>query len=146
MSHLIRHALDLTQSHFCKARGDLTLYGTWFGDKRRPCLVVVPTFRQNYLTCKPLVVCIDDAWKWNPDDPDAMPEINALMVQSFLDQNGFDMTNTFTMMRVVSFIHDHLGDLLRIPPKPVSEIVVADAAQTDHATGKVTTREIIDRV
>lgn len=143
---MTKHALDLTQNHFCKTRGDLTLYGTWFGEKNRPCLVVVPTHRQSYLTCRPMVIEVDDAWKWNPDDPDAMPEVNALMVQSFLDQNSMDFANGFTCMRVVSLIHDHLGDLLSIPPKPTTEIVVGDAIQTDHDTGKVTTREIIERV
>ena len=36
--------LDLTQSHFVKTRGDLTLYASWYGERLRPCLVVLPTF------------------------------------------------------------------------------------------------------
>lgn len=141
-----KYALDLTQYHFTKARGDLTLFGTWYGDRLRPCLVVVPTQRISAFLSRPLVIEVDDAWRWNPDDPDAEPEHNSRMIGDFLRASGMDDSNVFTRMRVASLVHDHLGDLLRIPPKPVAAVVVADAIQTDRETGKVTHREIIDRV
>lgn len=140
---MTRYDLDLTQSAFVKTRGDLVLYGSWHGKKLRPCLVVIPANRNNVA---PLVIEVDDAWMWNPDDHEVDPRRNAQLVGQFLMHNGMDYLNAFTAMKVVSFIHDHLGDLLRIPPKNAAEIVVADAIQTDRDTGKVTHREIIERV
>ncbi|AMM84122.1 hypothetical protein [Martelella sp. AD-3] len=143
---MIQHAIDLSHYHFQKRRGELALYGTWYADKARPCLVVVPANRIGHERCRPLVVTIDDAWQWNPDDPDAMPETNAAMVQQFLDLNGMDFSNMRASMRVVSLIHDHLGDLLSIPPKQALVRVVADVLKVEHDTGKETRAEIIDRV
>lgn len=134
--------LDLTQCAFRKTRGDLTLYGCWHGKRLRPCLVVLPT----YSTGVPLVIEIDTAWQWDMDDKDVDPRRNARLVGEFLAANGMDFTNVFTCMRVVSLIHDHLGDLLMMPPKPSEIIVVADALQTDSDTGKTIRREIIQRV
>lgn len=141
---MTRYDLDLTQPHFEKRRGDLMLYGAWHGKRLRPCLVVLPAFRIEKAV--PLVIEVDDAWKWNPDDPDVDPRHNANMVGTFLLSNGMDALNAFTFMKVTSLIHDHLGDLLRIPPKNAEEVVVADAFHTDRDTGKVTHREIIERV
>ena len=140
-----RHALDLTQCNFTKQRGDLTLFGTWveLDNRLRQCLAVMPTYRMEGGI--PLVITLDDAWKWDPDDPDAKPEHNARMIGAFLHANGFSDANTFTAQRVLSLVHDHLGDLLRIPPKSVELAVVADAFRTD-ADGKVHHSEIRDRV
>lgn len=137
--------LDLTQHHFVKSRGDLTIYGTWYGDRHRQCLVVVPTFRLNART-KPLVVPLDDGWRWNPDDPDADPRGAASQVVQFLAANGMDYLNRVTAMRVHSIIHDHIGDLYGIPPKPTETKIVADAFRTNRDTGKVTHTEISERV
>lgn len=135
--------LDLTQSAFEKVRGDLTLFGCWFGQKLRPCLVVIPTVSSSP---KPLVITIDTAWKWNPDDPDVSIADNAQLVMRFLAMNGMDYSNPMTHMRVISLVHDHLGDLLRMPAKPLNTVVVADAIRTDRDTGKTTHQEIIKRV
>ena len=135
--------LDLTQSHFVKTRGDLTLYGSWFGDRLRPCLVVLPTFRAEPV---PLVVEIDTAYRWNPDDIDVNPRDAAYLVMQFLRQNGMDYSNVITHQRVLSLIHDHLADLISMPVKPVNLVVVADAFRTDTDTGKTTHQEIVKRV
>lgn len=140
----MQHDLDLTQSAFVKSRGDLTLYGSWFGRKLRPCLVVLPTVFFHQPT--PLVIQLDDAWRWNPDDPDVDVGRNAMLVMRFLTANGMDYANHITHMRVISLIHDHLGDLLTMPGKPLNTVVVADAFRTDHDTGKTTHQEIIQRV
>lgn len=135
--------LDLTQSHFVKARGDLTLYGSWYGDRLRPCLVVLPSFRTKGV---PLVVEIDTAYRWNPDDIDVDPAGAAGLVMQFLQLNGMDYGNVITHMRVLSLIHDHLADLITMPVKPTSLVVVADAFRTDTDTGKTTHQEIVKRV
>lgn len=138
------HVLDLTQYHFMHQRGDLTIYGTWYGNQHQQCLVIVPSFRVE--KCRPLIIDVDDAWKWNPEDPQSMPGLNRLYVNSFLDQNNMDAGNTFTAMKVVTLVHDHLGDLLHIPPKSTVGVVVADAIRTDHDTGKEHHSEVIDHV
>ena len=138
----MQHDLDLTQSAFVKSRGDLTLYGCWHGERLRPCLVLTRTNHRGV----PLVIELDSAWKWNPDDPDANPRMVVPMIIAFLSRNGLDATNPMTHARVLSFIHDHLGDLISMPVKPTSNVVVADAFRTDHDTGKITHSEIVKRV
>lgn len=140
----MRYDLDLTKPHFEKRRGDLMLYGAWHGKRLRPCLVVLPAYRTGRMV--PLVIEVDDAWQWQPDDIDADPRRSAQLIGTFLLANGMDASNTFTAMKVASLIHDHLGDLLRIPPKSTEDVVVADAFQTDRDTGKVTHKEVIERV
>lgn len=133
-----RIALDLTQTAFVKDRGDFTLYGAWVGNNARPCLAVLPKLlREGHL---PLVVTVDDAWKWNPDDPDADPGMNRRMVDAFLHTNNFEQS-PFKAMAVVGLIHDHLGDLLSIKPKKLDLVVVADAYQTNQ-DGSVIHKEI----
>ena len=140
----MRYDLDLTKPHFEKRRGDLMLYGAWHGKRLRPCLVVLPAYRTGRMV--PLVIEVDNAWQWQPDDIDADPRRSAQLIGTFLLANGMDASNTFTAMKVASLIHDHLGDLLRIPPKSTEDVVVADAFQTDRDTGKVTHKEVIERV
>ena len=57
-----------------------------------------------------------------------------------------DFTNGVTHMRVLSLIHDHLGDLVMMPVKPLQTVIVGDAFRTDTDTGKVTDQEIVKRV
>lgn len=141
---MAKYALDLTQHAFSHKRGDLMIYGAWHGESLRPCLVVLPAFR--VAKAVPLVIEVDDAWRWNPDDIEVDPRRNAQLVGRFLRDNGMDHLNTFTAMKVVSLVHDHLGDLLRIKPKVTEDTVVADAFHTDKETGKVLHREILERV
>lgn len=140
---MTRYDLDLTQPAFTKRRGDLMLYGAWHGKRLRPCLVVLPAFKTQGT---PLVIEVDDAWRWNPDDVEADPRHNARMIGQFLLANGLDAHNAFTAMKVASLIHDHLGDLLRIPPKNTEERVIGDVFHTDLDSGKVTHKEIVERV
>lgn len=135
--------LNLTESHFVKPRGDLVLYGSWYGERLRPCLVVLPAMKADPV---PLLVELDTAYKWNPDDRDVDPRGTARLIMAFLRENGMDTCNVFTHMKVLSLIHDHLGDLINMPPKPVNLVVVADAFRTDHETGKTTHTEIVKRV
>lgn len=134
--------LDLTQSLFVKSRGDLTLYGSWYGKGLRPCLVVLPTHRQGI----PLVIGIDTAYQWNPDDRDVDPRAAAQLIMRFLYENGMDYANVITHQRVLSLIHDHLADLVSMPVKPLNTVVVGDAFRTDTDTGKTTHQEIVQRV
>lgn len=143
---MAEHVLDLNQYHFVHTRGDLTIYGTWYGVEHQPCLVVVPTYRIGADRCRPLIIDLDDAWQWNPEDPQSMPQLNRVMCMAFLDMNNMATGNVFAAMKIVTLIHDHLGDLIAIPPKPTTGVVVADAFRTDHDTGKTHHSEVIERV
>ncbi|ARV77108.1 hypothetical protein SKUL_9 [Pseudomonas phage Skulduggery] len=137
-----RIELDLTQTHQVNDKGDYTLYQGWYGERLRPCLALMPTRLKS--TSIPLVVTVDDAWKWNPDDPEARPEMNAVLIGAFVAANGIE-ANSFTFQRIVGIIHDHLGDLMSIPPKALNLEVVGDAYRTD-ADGTVSHKEIRDHV
>jgi len=139
-----RIALDLTQYHFVRKAGDLTVYGTWFGDQKRPALVLVPANHNDRDRFAPFVVPIDNAWIWSEELGDP-----ALQVQSAHDACralGFDHLNRFTLLRILCAIRDNMADLLKMPPKPTERVVVADAFRTDHDTGHVRHMEIAEHV
>lgn len=143
---MIRPDLDLTQHHFARTLGDITVYGAWFGEDVRPCLVLVPSFRKRRVLgeaagFKPVVVLVDDAWRWDTrtGSPFYVQQEAPRMAQSL----GFDVTPALCA-RIANLIADHLGDLLSIPPKPSQRIVVADAIRTDQ-DGRETHTEIAER-
>ena len=140
----MRPALDLAKYKFKKDRGDFSLYGAWYGQHATPCLVLLPkTFSRRPV---PLIIRLADAWKWNPDDPDARAASNGQLAVKFLQVNGFKV-DTFTMMHVASFVHDNLGELLSMPPLPYGdEVVVAEFIKRDTETGKETHIEVKERV
>ena len=139
------HVLDLSQHHFCHQRGDLTVFGAWYGTEHSPCLVILPSFRMTADRARPLIIDLRDAYQWDPDSPHANPMMNRLMVNYFCDIN-FGDTNSLLAQRVVTLIHDHLLDLIKMPPKPTTGVVVGDAIRTDTDTGKVTHSEIVEHV
>lgn len=138
-------ALDLTKHHFQQQHGDLTLFGAWAGDEKEPCLVLLPTYSHGKKRT-PLCVLQSTAFRWNPDDRDVDATTSAQQTMLFAAANGFDCGNQITLMRITSLIHDHLGDLLSIPPYYGEREVVADMIITDNATGKVTHKEVSDHV
>jgi len=138
-------ALDLTKHHFCQQHGDLTVYGAWAGDEKEPCLVLLPTYSYGNKRT-PLIIPQSTAFRWNPDDRDVDASTSAQQTMLFARANGFDYGNQITLMRITGLIHDHLGDLLSIPPYYGERAVVADMFITDNATGKVTHKEVSDHV
>ena len=118
-----KHAIDLTRHHFMRPLGDLVIFGTWiFNDDQEadePCLVVIPRYqRQGF---KPCVVALSAAHKYND------PRYLARAAWQFLRLLGFAQTPS-EGHKIASLIHDHLGDLLMMPPNPTTTIVVADAS------------------
>lgn len=143
MSKLITEiALDLTQYHFKRDRGDITVFGTWFGKELEPVLVLMPT--RSVSRPHPCVVTLKTAWLWSPKHGDMAHMLE--FAGTFAAFLGFDPLNKKQVFRIISIIQDELIDVLGMPLKPVTEFVAADAIHTDHATGKVIHREIIDRV
>jgi hypothetical protein len=117
-----RHAIDLTRHSFVRHLGDLSIYGSWIynndQETEEPCLVVIPRYQKQGF--KPCVVALSAAYKYND------PRYLARVSWEFLSLLGFAQTPS-EGHKVASLIHDHLGDLLTMPPNPTSVIVVADA-------------------
>lgn len=139
----MRHALDLTRYRWRQQHGDITAFGTWFGEKeRRPAIVLVPSYSEGYEKTTPCVVPIDAAWLWAERLGDARHAARASY--EFARHLGLE-NSVLTCMRITDIIRGHLGDLLTMPPEPVEKVAVADAVLT-HASGRQTHREVLDRV
>jgi len=107
-----RYDLDLTKYAFRHQRGDITVYGTWFGKDQQPALVLVQSGTEERGFVVPCVVPLASAWL-----------AHALRLTA---------NNIATCMRITTLIRDHIGDLASIPVKPTESIVVADALRTDQ--------------
>jgi hypothetical protein len=142
-----RHAIDLTKTAWSHLRGDLTVHGTWwFGNKNgmpRPCIVIIPTFRQSWEKSTPAVVTVDDAWVWSEEIGDGAR--SARLAFKFAEGLGLDITQATQVFRVASIIREHLGDLQTIRPYDNGKVVVAEAVLTDER-GKSVEAVITERV
>lgn len=121
----MKPAIDLTKFAWRKQQGDITVYGTWYGDNLRQCLVLVPSYRRKTPgQWGPVVVLVDDAHLWAVDT--GAPFYVQQMAPKFARSLGFDPTPALCA-RIANLIDSHVGDLLTIPPKPAERVVVADA-------------------
>lgn len=123
-----RPALDLTQVAWAHQHGDITVFGTWFGENLRPCIAIVPTYRSRS-GFKPAVILVDDAFLWSAEFGN--PGYVAMQAPQIVNSLGFDVTPQ-QCARIANLIQDHMSDLLTIPPKPIERVVVADAILTDQ--------------
>lgn len=138
----LRYDLDLTQTHFERNCGDITLFGSWFGKDRMPALVLVPTNKLGSEYIVPCVVPLSQAWVWDETTGDGA---HCARVSCLFATNmgfGFD---TMKIMKITSIIRDNIGELINIPPKPTERIVVADAIRTDEY-GREHHSEIVENV
>lgn len=138
-------ALDLTHRHFTRERGDLVLIGTWIRveGRWRPCLVLVRPLDLGRDVAVPCVVTLDKAWIWSEDVGDLF--MAATTTADFLHALRMEPSNR-NINRIRAMIHDHLGDLMTIPPYRAGErAAVADAVLTDQY-GRARELEIVDDV
>ncbi|WP_034473860.1 hypothetical protein [Caballeronia zhejiangensis] len=116
-----RPFLDLTRNRFVKHSGEFTLYGTWCnstdGDTE-PCLVILPRFRR--IGAKPCCIALSSAFKYN--DARYLVRIS----DHFLREMGMEPGLTATH-KLANLIHDHLQDLIEMPPEPTEAVVVGEA-------------------
>lgn len=140
-----KHALDLNRYAFKHQKGDITVYGTWYGigDSRRPCLVLVPTHIQtSHEKITPCAVSLDDAYRWDrwTGDPAYCARCSAWFAYCL----GFNPNNNATVMRITTIIHDLLGDLIHLKPEPFYEKgpITAEFVRTDVETGRQTYTEV----
>lgn len=140
-----RHALNLSRRHWVRPFGDVTAYGTWWLHDRRPCMVMVPSFRPlHYDRTRPCVIMMEDAWMWDEHIGDgAHVARQSAIFAEFL----FGTTSVRNVFRVTDIVRECLTDLLRMPPMPqFDRAIVADAVILEHETGKVREAEIKDDV
>lgn len=134
-THHGRIALDLTtyawQRH---VRGGYTFYGTWFRDEDgwQPCLAIVPSFQViSHVRTTPCVVPLRNAWLWAEPGPYVAEQCGIFMAAMGL---AFDAQR---VIRLAMSIHDHLGELIAMPPHPEeAKEVVAEIIGVDNATGR----------
>lgn len=129
--------LDLTNRHWTRTRGPVTVIGTWYrnSDARwRPCMVLIRTGEEMSDETVPCVIAMDRAWVW--DERIGDPAEAARMCFAFAEALRLG-TEPKTIIRLASIVHDLLGDLLSIPPwmPPFSE-VMAEVTVTNRTTGK----------
>lgn len=140
-------AIDLSLRYFTHTHGDIFVIGSWvFMDGRnRPCLVLIRTGDEQSDHCIPCIVTVDKAWVWSEDVGD--PREAARMAWEFIQALRLDENDQRNFIRIASIIHDHLGDLLTIPPyTPRLSDVVAELTVINQRTGKITEVEIRDDV
>jgi len=119
-----RHiAIDLTRHHFVHHIGDLSLYGTWvFNNEQEaeePALVLIPRYRTRGFT--PCVVALSAAYKYNN------PRYMVQTAREFVIALGFE-DSMAQGHKILTILHDHLLDLLTIPPSPTTAIIVGEAS------------------
>lgn len=92
----------------------------------------------------PCVITMDKAWIWDTVIGDEV--LAGETLAGFLDPLRLS-PNTSTVVGLFNLIHDHLGDLLTIPPYPREYQdggVVAEALIINHTTGRNREVEIHD--
>lgn len=143
--------LDLSLTHFKRPQGDLTVYGTWLldGTGDRPCLVILRTNEERHPDAIPVVITIDQAWRWSDGEgglPMGDPEYASHQAQ--LAGQHLRLTDDVrTVLRIVALVNAHLGDLLSIPPFPREKgNVLGELTITNRSTGETTEVEIPDDV
>lgn len=138
--------LDLRARAFLYVRGDITLIGSWLRKDGaiRPCLVLIRTGEEAGEYTVPCIVTIDKAWVW--DEKEGNPREAAHTVAGFIQ--ALRLTpDKHTFIRIVSLIHDHLDDLVQMPPfPPMDRQTVAFIEQVNNKTGKTREIEVKDYV
>lgn len=136
---MTQHALDLTRHHFWREIGDMVLVGTWvFSEAKEdtePALVLLPRYRRPD-SVKPCVIALSSAFKYND------PRYLAMAAKHIGINLGFEDSMS-RARRIAEAIHDHLPDLVSMPPDPTATIVVGEAV-LHHADGRHQTVELTD--
>lgn len=109
--------LDLTRRAWIRVKGDITIIGSWLYEaedsRYRPCMVLMRTGDERNAHLIPCIITVDKAWIWEERVGDAR-EAARTTVQ-FIEALRVDHSLK-SIRRLLGLIHDHLGDLLTIPP------------------------------
>lgn len=137
--------LDLNFRHFTRSRGLLLIIGTWYRDEAmqwQPALAIVRSDDEIKRIAVPCIVPAANAWVWSEEIGD--PARAAQSAFEFAKALRID-DDALNVLRLAGLIHDHIPDLLSIPPLPASERGergVAEGVIRDLETGKSTEIEI----
>lgn len=134
-------AIDLSRHHFMRPQGEFCLFGTWLhrlnatnDNESEPALVIVPRYRKNGF--KPAVIALSAAYKYDS------PQYCVRAAIEFI--HAFGMTDSMaTTHTLATLIHDHLLDLLKMPPSPTQSIIVGEA-QIRDGSGTSRTVQVLD--
>lgn len=150
-------ALDLNLSAFDRQIGPVRVIGSWWLDQQgmkmpRPCLVLLhPLRRVGAGRTVPIVIHLDDAWKWSPDTLDPMPFEKAARtdggptwasrtIRSWLQEGLLpgSPNNPADRLAVYDAIVDSLRDLIHMPPLPPrkSKLILGEVEIVNTNTGK----------
>jgi len=116
---MIEPILDLNLRHWQFTKGELTAIGTWIVidpmEPPKPCMVIMRVDEENSPNSRPCVVTQDYAYQWAEET--GAPAVAARTAYSYADvlRVGTDKRGVFMVLKL---IHEHLGDLLLIPPAP----------------------------
>lgn len=146
----MKATIDIDRYHFRRVLGDLTVIGTWIhiDDQWRQCLAIIRTGEELHEATTPCLITVDQAWLWSEAPGIGDPRRAARIAREMLISLRMDENNINNAIRIASLIHDHLGDLLTIPPySPVEPApVIAEVTMRDTDTGKVREVELRDHV
>lgn len=145
-----RTAIDLDRYHARHQHGDIMVFLTWWladDSGPKPCLVLIPTFTPlDRVT--PCVVMMENAWLWSEQVGD--PRQAAHTAFAFAQMLGQDTNNATNVIRIRSIIHDHIPDLITMPPMPDAMReqgeVIGEARLVDPETGRTVEQEVRDVV
>lgn len=130
-------AIDLTRSKWSREVGQFAIYGTWLYNEDKedtePCLVVIPRYRAYGFV--PCCIALSAAYLYND------PRYLAHAAANYAKALGFEDMNSG--YKLAELIHDHLSDLISMPPDPQKAVVVAEA-NIDLGNGKRKTIEVLD--
>lgn len=137
-------ALDLTQRHFTRVLGNITLIGTWLTteDGVEPCLVFIRSGDEGSDHIVPCVVTLGSAFLFDRASHTLFPDWGrraALMAFGFAEALRLGAT-PYHAQRVCELVEDHIGDLFGIPPyrPPVlrDDEAVAEVTIVERSSGK----------
>jgi hypothetical protein len=130
-------SIDLSKRHFTHKRAEILMIGTWLrmNNVTRPCIALVRDGAEFSDLCRPYIITLDKAWVWSEDVGDPASAAR----QCFAICEALRLTpNQQTIFKIVSFVHDFLGDLISMPPFPPSAApapVIAEVTVTNRTTG-----------
>lgn len=138
--------LDLALIYTDHNHGDLRVILTWELHRQRPCIVIIPAFKDiSPMNMTPCVFCLDELWVF--DEKLGSPEqaiIVAVDACNHLEMNPWEKRNVF---RIIDIVRKFTPDVIKMPPMPpFLHRVVADAILVDPRSGKAYEKEITSNV
>lgn len=123
--------LDLTKTNGERRYGDITAFFSWHGDKREPCLALLPANmigRDKVRQIKVCIVPLSSVWQW--DEHTGSGRHAAFTSAQFAIAMGFE-PSVQRCVTITNIVRDCIADILTMPPKPREMVTVADAIRTD---------------